>query len=108
MTKRRTLVLDDAQRSALEKMARHAQVHMRRRGRALLLIADGYAPYWVARHGLDKPIAANQVYMWLNRYQAEGIGGLVIRPGRGRKPAYFPAFLASGVRASVQSGAAHA
>lgn len=91
MKEQRTLVLSNDERSALERMARNdPKPHMKRRARALLLIADGQAPYRVARHSLDKPIASNQVYTWLDRYQAEGIKGLAIRRGRGRKPAYFP------------------
>ena len=96
MSERRTLALSDAEHYALKRMARsHAKVYRRRRAQALLLIAEGHTPSWVAHHGLDKPVAPDQVYTWLNRYQQEGIEGLAIRPGRGRKPAHFPAQPAS-------------
>jgi transposase len=44
----------------------------------------------VARTGLLRPRQPDTVYAWLDRYRAEGIAGLTIRPGRGRKPAFSP------------------
>jgi len=32
----------------------------------------------------------DSVYTWLNRYGEQGFAGLVIQPGRGRKPAFSP------------------
>lgn len=88
---RRTLTLTEAERRALERKARSdPEPSMRRRCQAILLVADGHAPYWVARRGLTPPATPETVYVWLNRYEREGIGGLAIRPGRGRKPNYFP------------------
>jgi len=46
----------------------------------------------VALHGLLKPRDPDSVRDWVHRYNAEGIDGLSIKPGRGRKPAYFPVY----------------
>ena len=51
----------------------------------------GDSPRAVALTGLYHPRDPDTVYTWLNRDEAEGFSGLVIRPGRGRKPAYHQA-----------------
>ena len=71
-------------------MNRHAKPYMRERAGALLKIADGAAAHAVARQGLLRPRESDTVYAWLARYRAEGLAGLLIRKGRGRKPAFFP------------------
>jgi hypothetical protein len=63
---------------------------MRERVGALLQIADGATPHEVAQHGLLRPREPETVYAWLDRYRAEGLAGLLIRKGRGRKPAFSP------------------
>ena len=91
MAKKRTLELDAVERRELERIRdTHGQAYMRERAAALLKIADGQSAYAVSVGGLLKPRAPDTVYRWLDRYEAEGIGGLVIRPGRGRKPAFSP------------------
>ena len=40
-------------------------------------VADGTSPHAVARYGLLKPRQPDTVYHWLNRYQAEGLPGLL-------------------------------
>ena len=40
-------------------------------------IADGFAPYAVARQGLLKPRDPDTLYHWLARYQSEGLAGLL-------------------------------
>lgn len=88
MRERRTIVLSDEERKKLKAMTgSHREPYERRHATAILLIADGKSGYWVAKYGLDKPVHHETVYEWLNRYIAEGIAGLAIRPGRGRKPA---------------------
>jgi hypothetical protein len=90
MAQRRTLTLTPAERHALERMrTTDPKPYRRQRALALLRIADGHTPHWVALHGLGHPVSPDQVYTWLSRYQAEGRAGLTIRPGRGRKPACF-------------------
>ena len=64
--------------------------YLRERASALLQIATGACGAWVARHGLLKARKTDTIYDWLNRYEAEGVDGLTIRSGRGRKAAYEP------------------
>lgn len=88
---RRTLLLTDAERAALEQWRDRApRPHLRERAAALLKIAAGLAPAQVARTGLLRRRKPDTVYAWLDRYAAEGLAGLQIRPGRGRKPAFPP------------------
>lgn len=69
---RRTLLLDSSQRDELQRIRDHdPRPYMRERASALLKIADGLAPNWVARFGLLKPRDPDTVYQWLNRYQAQ-------------------------------------
>jgi transposase len=65
---------------------------MRERAAALLKVASGIPGHQVALHGLFKPRDPDTVYSWIHRYQASGIDGLSIKPGRGRKPAYAPRY----------------
>ncbi len=64
--------------------------YMRERAAAILKIAEGVTPRQVALNGLHKPRKPDTVYDWVHRYQQDGIAGLPVKPGRGRKPAYFP------------------
>jgi hypothetical protein len=64
--------------------------YLRERAAALLKVADGETAAQVAREGLLRPRQPDTLYAWLHRYRAEGIAGLRIRPGRGRKPAFSP------------------
>jgi len=91
MVKRLTLTLDPEEHAALVALRdRGPKAYLRERAAALLKIAAGESAHHVARHGLLKPRDPDSVYGWLHRYQAEGIAGLTIRPGRGRKPAFSP------------------
>ena len=91
MPPRQPLDLTDQQRQELRATVnRHAKPYMRERAGALLKIADGAAAHAVARQGLLRPREADTVYAWVARYRAEGLAGLLIRKGRGRKPAFFP------------------
>lgn len=66
---RRTLELSSEERAALEQVRdRDQRAYLRERAAALLKIADGQAPYRVARHGLLKPRHPETVYGWLNDY----------------------------------------
>jgi Helix-turn-helix domain len=87
----RHLILSDAQRGDLMRLRDHApKPYLRERAAALLKVAEGTAAAWVARGGLLRPREPMTVYDWLNRFEEKGIAGLAIRPGRGRKPAFFP------------------
>lgn len=85
------VILDEPQRQELEAMRdHHADAYMRERAAALLKIAGGQSAHQVALNGLLKQRDPDSVYGWVKRYQAEGISGLSIRIGRGRKRKYFP------------------
>lgn len=86
----RHLALTETERRALEDLRDHAaKPYLRERAAALLKIADGLPAAVVARSGLLRRRKADTVYRWMKRYRAAGIAGLAIRPGRGRKPAFF-------------------
>lgn len=94
MPKHRTLRLTDEEHATLTHLRDHApQPYLRERASALLKIAAGIPPALVARTGLLRARDPDTVYAWLNRWQAEGLDGLPIRDGRGRKPAFSPAAL---------------
>ncbi len=91
----RPLVLDLTQKQRDElKNARdhHPRPYVRERAAALLKIADGQSGREVALHGLLKSHAPDTIYDWVKRYNDNGkqIDALLIRPGRGRKPAFSP------------------
>lgn len=86
-----TVQLTEKQRLELEDMRdHHAKPYMRERAAAVLKVADGQSGLRVALHGLLKRRDPDTVYSWLHRYQEEGLAGLAIRKGRGRKPAFSP------------------
>lgn len=85
------LHLETKQKDDLEFLRDHdSRPYIRERAAALLKIADGQSGLQVATHGLLKPRDPDTIYQWVKRYQAQGIAGLTIRSGRGRKPAFFP------------------
>jgi len=87
----RHLTLAPAQRAELVRLRDTApKPYLRERAAALLKIADGARPAHVARTGLLRRRKERTVYTWLTRYQQEGVTGLTLRPGRGRKPAFSP------------------
>jgi hypothetical protein len=95
----RTVVLADGQRQQLERMARSdPKPYRRERAAAILKVAAGQVAYRVARAGLLRPRDPDTVYAWLDRFERDGIAGLTISPGRGRKPAFFRGALAGSSR----------
>lgn len=91
MPKIRTLTLTPAEKRELESIRdTDEKSYMRERAAALLKINEGQSPHRVAKTGLLKKRDPDTVYDWLDRYQAEGVAGLPIKAGRGRKPAFSP------------------
>jgi transposase len=85
------LALTPAQRAELVDARDHApEPYVRERAAALLKVADGMPAARVASAGLLRPRQPDTLYRWLERYRTEGVAGLRIRPGRGRKPAFSP------------------
>ena len=85
------LVLSAEQRAELAQLRdHHPKPYLRERAAALLKLADGWPFQLVAAQGLLRPRDPETVAAWLARYRAEGVAGLTIKPGRGRKPAFSP------------------
>ncbi len=91
MSQRRTITLTDEQRNELtEVVASHPKPYLRERAAAVLKVGTGSVAYRVALNGLLKPRDPDTIYSWLDRYKEEGLKGLEIKAGRGRKPAFSP------------------
>ena len=74
----RSIGLSDEQREQLLDHRDHDhRPYVRERCAALLKIAAGLSPYAVARRGLLRPRDPDTLYAWLNRYQGEGLPGLL-------------------------------
>lgn len=85
------LVLSAEEQQALLNMRDHApKTYLRERAAALLKLAAGESLTQVAQAGLLRSRDRHTLLDWLRRYQAEGLAGLRLRAGRGRKPAFFP------------------
>ncbi len=85
------LVLSKDQRDELEDWRdHHGKAYVRERAAAVLKVADGQSIRAVARAGLLRKRHAETVCQWLQRYRSEGVSGLLIREGRGRKPSFSP------------------
>lgn len=91
MPEKRELRLSDMERETLEEMRdHHPKAYLRERAGGLLKIASGYSVNWVAQKGLLKRHRWETVAGWLNAYLSQGLGGLYVSDGRGRKPSYEP------------------
>jgi hypothetical protein len=91
MPKRRYLMLTETEQKELEIVRdTHSKPYMREKASALLKVAAGQSPHEVAISSLLKPRDPDAIYSWLDRYEAEGVAGLEVREGRGRKPAFSP------------------
>ena len=93
MPKLISICLTQEQQKQLEQIRdTDSRPYMRERAAAMLKIAEGISPRQVALNGLHKYRKPDTVYEWVHRYQQEDIAGLVIKSGRGRKPAYWPRY----------------
>jgi len=91
MVRPRTLALSPDQYLELVRLRDHSPLpHIREKAAALLKVADGGVVKHVARFGLLRPRDEETVAAWIDRYLAEGVAGLGVRKGRGRKPAFSP------------------
>ena len=92
-----TLELTPDERRTLEELRdHHPKPHEREKAAALIKVSDGHSANWVARHGLLKPRHPDTLYRWIHRYREEGVAGLRVHPGRGRKPAFSPSLRGRG------------
>ena len=96
----RTVLLSPEERGQLEQITKSdPKPYRRERAAALLKIAAGEVAAQVARTGLLRRRKPETVYRWLDRFEEEGLAGLTLQPGRGRKPALFPPVHGAGGRA---------
>jgi hypothetical protein len=85
------LELTDEQRAELEQVRNHdPRPYMREHAAIVLKVADGWSGRQTAFHGLLRARWPETIYHVIARYRAEGVQGLEIKPGRGRKPAFSP------------------
>ena len=101
----RTVILSPDERAQLEQITKSdPKPYRRERAAAFLKIAAGEIAAQVARTGLLRRRKPETVYRWLDRFEQEGLAGLTLQPGRGRKPALFPL---STEREAAQEGLRH-
>ena len=94
------ITLDNTQRAALEQAYRNGKTHaFRQHCQIVLLKAQGRKSQEIASLlGCHQ----NSVNDWCHRYKAEGVQGLSIRPGRGRKTIFSEAADSAKVRQAVK------
>ena len=74
----RTLTITAEQRDHLTHLRDHdSRPQVRERCAALLKVAEGARPHWVAHHGLLKRRDADTVYAWLTLFETEGFAGVL-------------------------------
>lgn len=83
MPRKLCLNITPEQRRELEGIRDNYENYMRKRAWAILRVADGETGSAVAQELGHRP---DTIYRWVHRFQKEGVKGLFIRPGRGRKP----------------------
>lgn len=81
---------DEARQELVKTRDTHIKPYMRERCAAILKVVDGASGLYVATHGLYKRRKADTIYEWVQRYRQQGLEGLYIERGRGRKAAFSP------------------
>jgi Winged helix-turn helix len=90
MPKKITLTLEPEQQLELVYARdKHPKPYIRERAAALLKVAAGQYYEDVAAAGLLISRCRQSVASWIKRYQQEGLPGLLVKKGRGRKPIFF-------------------
>ena len=86
-----SVTLSPAQVQELEQVRdHHALAYVRIKAAGILKVRQGQSLRHVAMNGLLKPVRRETVKAWIVRYQHDGVAGLLVQPGRGRKPAFSP------------------
>lgn len=81
--KKRYIELSLSEKVALENAHKGGVSHdYRQRCHCILLSAEGWT---VKELSVFFRVSSLSIYKWFNRYETEGLEGLLIRPGRGRK-----------------------
>lgn len=85
------LELSESEKRELENIRdHHPKAYMRERAAAILKLAAGLSASFIARFGLLKERDPETVGSWRRLFLKEGIAGLPIKLGRGRKSAFSP------------------
>ena len=89
--RRRHIILSEEQQQELRHCRdHHDRPYMRLKAAAILKVAAGQTIKQVALTGLNKPVTQECVSAWISRYEQEGLEGLRVQPGRGRKASFSP------------------
>src|SRR5207247_1914471 len=89
--RRRPVILREEQEQELRHCReQHDLPYMRLKAAAILKVATGQTIKQVALTGLNKPVTQECVSVWISRYEQEGLAGLRVQPGRGRKASFSP------------------
>jgi transposase len=84
-------VLSDEIFQQLTDLAKHSpKPYLRERASAILKLADGQSASQIACAGLLQKRYYETVSDWFHRFQSQGVEGLSIKAGRGRKAAFSP------------------
>lgn len=91
MPKRLIPQISDEQKTELEYWLFHStKPYLRERASAILKLAQSQTVLDIAAGGLLQKRHRETVANWFHRFQSDGIKGLEIKKGRGRKPAFSP------------------
>ena len=91
MPKRLIPQITDEQKAELEHLLCHSlKPYLRERASAILKLARAHTVSQIASSGLLRKRHRETVADWFHRFQSEGVKGLEIKQGRGRKPAFSP------------------
>jgi hypothetical protein len=89
--RRRVIFLTEQQRKELLHTRDHDRLpYMRVKAGAILKVAEGQFIKEVAAQGLHRPFCDDTIRLWIDRYEQEGLEGLRVKAGRGRKPVFSP------------------
>lgn len=91
MPKRLIPILTDDQFQELTEISKNSpKPYLRERASAILKLAKGQTASAIAADGLLRQRCYETVCEWFHRFQTDGIQGLVMKGGTGRKPAFSP------------------
>jgi transposase len=86
VVRQRMLTLTDDERAQLVEHRDHdSNPQVRERCAAIVKIANGQSAHAVAGQGLLKPRDPDTVYGWLDRYEKQGLEGLLSRLHGGQR-----------------------
>lgn len=98
--RRYQVVVSAEERQKLERWLKNPpRSYLRERARAILLVVDGKEGQEVSQM-LRVRVHRTTIGEWVRRFQAEGVEGLKIRAGRGRKSRFFPSLKRAGQKRS--------